>query len=833
MLWLAAGLCLSAALCVLAALVFDAFAALRRLPPAVLLALLPLAFVSTLEAQKTNGLMQAVHQFLQSSPRTVTDEEIARGWRMESVSTDATTSLEMPSGASLVGNWHIHGARTSFGGNKVEFPGFSFPLGTNSTSSFWYFVDGCIRPTPRDELHEIRAAGGDMFAAPNLSRLWTAAEPDGSRVITWESFFMGEGTNTPVSAQIRLCPNGDIVTRSNSVETVYRRVNPRDFDGDGIVNERDLNQYSYGGNYFGVGNAIPAGADTNAYYWLELVPTGALGVAEISVTCDGQSDLGGHWVIARTNETCRVPLLAGATYSVHSDLPIGHSSVSSEYANIETNSETSLTVSLPLTLHFERVPMRGGTANYDAYTLPIDVHPHVLSVIGGCCSCEANADGGITWTCWSWCYGCPVSGHDLYVTATWQGYQREFLSEVRCPQCEEWDGGVEEDEHGAFVGIAFTPAVVVFENAYTNAPGEAHSRRSSATTLICRAAGGQFGGSVAVTVSNGGKILWTGGDVLPGSFSAPAGQETTLYAEFDGVEASGAVGDIVATAVFSEYMTGRQLTNETTLTSVRAELTAQVKLSEQTKNRHCFGVAETVLCQMTPSGVPGLAFSAVQGTYDESSGQWICPVSTTMVMNGLAVTRGGETVYPFITSTTPPTAIVAEHGVGLDFGVPPGTAGGAGMQLELYILPKTVSFSKLSLVEVPTMSEEPTGYFTDNFFSAVWYHTVSMGAGEWHDMKGGGFWFPDKPRMGDALPSCQDLVWASGTIIWNIPIAWELKTLKGTDYSKRIPVVYTQRFDFNASGTLRVTKFDYWAERDADNTKRGSEGIRIWVPYQP
>ena len=113
MFWLAAGLCLSAALCVLAALVFDAFAALRRLPPAVLLALLPLAFVSTLEAQKTNGLMQAVHQFLQSSPRTVTDEEIARGWRLESISTDAGASLEMPAGASPVGNWHVHGARSS------------------------------------------------------------------------------------------------------------------------------------------------------------------------------------------------------------------------------------------------------------------------------------------------------------------------------------------------------------------------------------------------------------------------------------------------------------------------------------------------------------------------------------------------------------------------------------------------------------------------------------------------------------------------------------------------------------------------------------------------
>ena len=191
MAWLVAGLCLSAALCVLAARIFDIFATVRRLPPPSLLMLFFLAFAATLEAQKTNGLMQALHQFLQSYPRTVSDEEIARGWKLESISTDASASLEMPSGALLVGSWHVHGARTSLGSNKIDFPGFSFPLGTNSTSSFWYFVDGCIRPTPRDELHEIRAAGGAMFAAPGLSRLWTAAESDGSRVITWESFFMG------------------------------------------------------------------------------------------------------------------------------------------------------------------------------------------------------------------------------------------------------------------------------------------------------------------------------------------------------------------------------------------------------------------------------------------------------------------------------------------------------------------------------------------------------------------------------------------------------------------------------------------------------------------
>ncbi len=40
-------------------------------------------------------------------------------------------------------------------------------------------------------------------------------------------------------AQIELFPNGDFAMRSNLVETVCRRVNPDDWDGDGLANEID------------------------------------------------------------------------------------------------------------------------------------------------------------------------------------------------------------------------------------------------------------------------------------------------------------------------------------------------------------------------------------------------------------------------------------------------------------------------------------------------------------------------------------------------------------------------------------------------------------------
>ena len=97
-----------------------------------------------------------------------------RGWRVESVTTNAAVSYAMPTNATLVGNWHIHGASSSFGNNRIDFGNWAFPLGTNDEvfSSFWYFIDGRIRPAPRDAAHEICAVGVPMSAVPGQSRLW-------------------------------------------------------------------------------------------------------------------------------------------------------------------------------------------------------------------------------------------------------------------------------------------------------------------------------------------------------------------------------------------------------------------------------------------------------------------------------------------------------------------------------------------------------------------------------------------------------------------------------------------------------------------------------------
>ena len=136
-----------------------------------------------------------------------------------------------------------------------------------------------------------------------------------------------------------------------------------------------------------------------------------------------------HVVIARTNQVCRVPLLAGATYAVESDLPISYSAVSSEHAHIVTNSQNSRVVSFPLEFSFE--PMRA-VASFRLVSNPVDVNATLLSVVGGCCSCQTN-DVGFTWSCDG---GCPCGGgvgHMLSSTVAWQGYSSLFTGWHVCP----------------------------------------------------------------------------------------------------------------------------------------------------------------------------------------------------------------------------------------------------------------------------------------------------------------------------------------------------------------------------------------------------------------
>ncbi len=405
-----------------------AFAQVKALPRPVQIIAAILAVVATVQAQKLRSGGGA----MTTPTPTVTTDEIARGYRLVSETNDVAHVYVMPANGVYVGNSHVHGASSSWGMNLIDFGDWSFPFGSNHVaySKLWWFIDGRIRVSPLDPFREIATGARDVLAMQGASRIWRAA-CGGGQTIVWENVFVGGGTNSAANLQIVLRDNGDFETWSNEVGRVYARIDPDDWDGDGLANEKDENPLAYDGEFFGIANAMPTNANLDAYYQLDVAAVGALDFATIRVTCDGPSDLGDHVVIARTNQVCHVPLLAGAIYTVESDQPIAYSAVSSEHAHIVTNSATKLTVSLPLEFEFEQVQTRGGSDSYVLQTRPIDVGASIVGISGTCCSCEVG-DSGFTWTCSDGCQ-CQGYQHDVLATLSWGGYARVCDVGTSCP----------------------------------------------------------------------------------------------------------------------------------------------------------------------------------------------------------------------------------------------------------------------------------------------------------------------------------------------------------------------------------------------------------------
>ncbi len=427
-----------------------AFSSLWRKSRFSFAAVMLLFLTMFLWADKTNLLRMIIHPG--GPPVIVSAEDILRGFRLEGIVTNDEPMCDMPVDAVEYAPWRLRGGReTDFPLNLGE---FVFPYGTNVINRFRVLSGGTIETYPAQGTRVSICAARDLASlSPGVSRFWGAdADGGAEKVLRWDSVFANRDRTGEYSAEIRLSANGDFLTRSNALETVYRRVNPHDWDGDGLANEIDANPYESDGEYFGTGvdwlNVNCAGvlsaatngqgeveiswhtnANPNAYYWLDLTATGALGVAKITATCDGESNLGDLAVIARTNEVCRVPLLVGATYTVESDLPISYSAVSSEHASIFTNSEHSLIVSFPLEFSFE--PMRAASS-FRLVSNPVDVNAALLSVVGGCCSCQTN-DVGFTWSCDGICPCGGGVGHMLSSTAAWQGYSSLFTGWHACP----------------------------------------------------------------------------------------------------------------------------------------------------------------------------------------------------------------------------------------------------------------------------------------------------------------------------------------------------------------------------------------------------------------
>ena len=393
------------------------------------------------------------------TPHVVSAQDVARMWSVESVATNETFGYS-GSCANVVEetDWSARGGcemdcAVEFGG------GFAFPLGTNLLTRVRALSGGTVCAfAPPQSRQEICAARRYAHFVPGSSRFWHADADSGAKLLTWEGISDSRDGTEPYSVQLELRASGDFVMRRGLVETVCRRINPDDWDGDGLANELDPEPTTRREElYFGTctnwynavcGRVLQAGCDddgevaitwrdgvnANAYYWLEFAVGGAEATATVRVTCDGPSNLGDMIVIARTNEVCRVPMLVGAQYRVVSTAPFT-SFVPSDFRarfdyvpNMWGPEGYGMQGSFPL--RFDLTPPGDGGSHYGFSTWPINIGATIGEIWNSCCLCAAD-EGGLSWDCSPSCH-CVV-GHNVWGFATWEGYNGRFGKYIGCP----------------------------------------------------------------------------------------------------------------------------------------------------------------------------------------------------------------------------------------------------------------------------------------------------------------------------------------------------------------------------------------------------------------
>jgi hypothetical protein len=185
-----------------------------------------------------------------STQLIVTTEDIERGYRLASVTTNLTVSYSCPTNGEVWESWTRRGAFCDW--FTLEFPsGWEFPLSSNNLNRVTVFSDAKIRPNLRAVSDEISALPSSASAVPNVSEFWYATSTNDSQLLTWRNFRYDRGSGDAVNAQIELFRNGDFVIRSNTVERTFSRIVPFDFDGDGLSNDIDAQPYVYNGDHRG------------------------------------------------------------------------------------------------------------------------------------------------------------------------------------------------------------------------------------------------------------------------------------------------------------------------------------------------------------------------------------------------------------------------------------------------------------------------------------------------------------------------------------------------------------------------------------------------------
>jgi hypothetical protein len=210
------------------------------------------------------------------------------------------------------------------------------------------------------------------------------------------------------------------------------------------------------------------------------------------------------------------------------------------------------------------------------------------------------------------------------------------------------------------------------------------------------------------------------------------------------------------------------------------------------KSRTTVGIGE--LTGLTVSDLPGGSWRSADGTgttVNSVTFQW---TASKVGTNKITYTAADKSVSIVTMTTVAPASLSGKK----DRDITTFAAGtqGAGMELTITVLPTTVSFQALELMEETCSASALKGYFTTH---AAPSHDAAAGAGTWKSMG------PNNDVSDTADSSGQPSPWSTGSYTWAIPARWRKigDPGQGTAFTAKSNQVVTIS---GTDGTTVVTK---------------------------
>jgi hypothetical protein len=331
--------------------------------------------------------------------------------------------------------------------------------------------------------------------------------------------------------------------------------------------------------------------------------------------------------------------------------------------------------------------------------------------------------------------------------------------------------------------------------------------------LTCTAHGGPNGGKAIFTLANAEKLVRVSGVDLPVEVEVPAGRKVVFEITYEGVEASGAEGDIVATAQFIDSEDGALETTEDGMTVIKMYLyTAVEAFDNRSRERHEYGVAEWINYRHYPVAA-NVDWSVCNGFVLLSDKKILeCPLNATQ--GGIKVSFNDVAYEPMV-YVCEPSGVACSGAMMVDCNTAKGVAGHFGMTLyDLFLTPRTVSFGRLYVEEIPSDEGSRYGYFLSSFFDDKSSHGYSAGAGIWRSVLPDNTIFTaDNVTFGAAPPP-----WDEGGMVWPIPMGWHTNNVPlGAPPIKEIPCSVSAVYTMMNSGKGIISKLGHWVSRDTND----------------